>query len=264
MADSVRFGLQTYSPAGNGDQGGRVHNPVGDAFEDIVATINGQYMLNDTPNNDMFTPMGENLFTAAGYMGQVDVTDVNGPRYDALGYTVSNSWDPYWDSDNNIYVPCRKSFVIMISDGEANNDTNIPAENRPAVAGEVTGTNNYLDNVAYWAHTNDIRSAVFGLDLEDKQTLTLYTISTFGGGETLLKSAAKFGGFEDRNENNLPDLPIEWDQDGDGLPDNYFSASTATDLREGLLASLTDLLHRSAVWCHSKSLMSVLLENRII
>ena len=46
--------------------------------------------------------------------------------------------------------------------------------------------------------------------------------------------AAKWGGFEDSNNNDLPDLQAEWDENGDGVPDNYFLVTNALKLSEQL------------------------------
>jgi type IV pilus assembly protein PilY1 len=47
-----------------------------------------------------------------------------------------------------------------------------------------------------------------------------------GSAATLLKNplyyAAKWGGFDDENDNDIPDLESEWDKTGDGVPDTYF------------------------------------------
>ncbi len=46
--------------------------------------------------------------------------------------------------------------------------------------------------------------------------------------------AAKWGGFEDSNDNGIPDVQEEWDADGDGHPDNYFLVTNALNLNEQL------------------------------
>jgi type IV pilus assembly protein PilY1 len=241
-APSVRFGLTIYSPAGSADQGGKVLEPcaAGTAthIQNIVSDINSQDMLSDPVGQDTWTPMAETLYTVAGYFGQDPTTSPTGPMYHPGDYQVNDTWDPYYfDTSRGDAttgkLDCVKSFVIMISDGDANHDGELPTfPNLKGTVG-VTGTDSYLDDVAYWAHTTDLRT-----DLTGDQTLTLYTISTFGGGESLLQSAARYGGFIDSNGNSLPDLQAEWDADGDGVPDNYFSAGTAEDSAEELTDAL--------------------------
>lgn len=126
----------------------------------------------------------------------------------------------------------------------------------------------YLDDVAYWAHINDLRPCsgtadgtipVLGISghcLQGLQNLTVYTFYAFGNisGREILMHAAQLGGFEDTNGNKLPDLTSEWDQvnnrtgaqGADGIPDTYFESSNVDDLQERLLASLTAILRKSA------------------
>ncbi len=46
--------------------------------------------------------------------------------------------------------------------------------------------------------------------------------------------AAKWGGFDDLNGNGIPDDTIEWDKDGDGVPDNYFFVANPLELEKKL------------------------------
>lgn len=46
--------------------------------------------------------------------------------------------------------------------------------------------------------------------------------------------AAKWGGFTEKNNNNKPDLPSEWDTDGNGTPDTYFLVQNPLKLKESL------------------------------
>lgn len=126
----------------------------------------------------------------------------------------------------------------------------------------------YLDDVAYWAHINDLRPCNGTADgtipvlggsghcLRGLQNMTVYTFFAFGNmtGREVLMHSALLGGFEDTNNNNLPDLTSEWDKvinatgapGTDGIPDTYFESSNVDDLQERLLASLTAILRRSA------------------
>ena len=94
-----------------------------------------------------------------------------------------------------------------------------------------------IEDVALYAHTNDIRSS-----LSDTQTLDLYTVFAFGSGSELLKYASINGGFTDKNSNNMPDLQAEWDEPRLRLtargPDNYFVAQDGYLLEAKLLAAI--------------------------
>ena len=49
-----------------------------------------------------------------------------------------------------------------------------------------------------------------------------------------LKFAAKWGGFNDKNNSDTPNLPSEWDADGNGVPDTYFLVQNPLKLKESL------------------------------
>ncbi|MDW8136516.1 MAG: PilC/PilY family type IV pilus protein [Thermodesulfobacterium sp.] len=106
----------------------------------------------------------------------------------------------------------------------------------------------YIAGLAYYAHNTDLRG-----DLNGTQNLITYMIDTqesianmLVGRYNMLYLAAKFGGFEDINNNGRPDLTTEWDKDGDGFPDNYFFASDPTKIEEGLVRAFTDILRRAS------------------
>lgn len=120
----------------------------------------------------------------------------------------------------------------------------------------------FLDDIALWAHTTDLRQATIpvlnipGHDLPEIQNVTLYTFFAFGkiDGRELLMQAARQGGFDDLNGNKIPDLPAEFDKLNnatgaavpDGIPDTFFESQNVDDLKEKLLAAITSILQRAA------------------
>ncbi len=93
----------------------------------------------------------------------------------------------------------------------------------------------------------------------DGQPLPLTSTRLFtpgsASGATLLEDplwfAAKWGGFQDSNENNVPDLREEWDSESPGqpgydTPDNYFLVTNALNLRNQLAKAFDAVLSRSA------------------
>lgn len=111
----------------------------------------------------------------------------------------------------------------------------------------------YLDDVAYWMHTTDLRQATIpvigetGKDLPGTQSITLYTFFAFGQGGNLLADAAKVGGFTDLNGDGLPGPDTkEWDADMNSVSDTSFESANAGTMRERLMAAITDILKRSA------------------
>ncbi len=83
---------------------------------------------------------------------------------------------------------------------------------------------------------------------------TALTSRTFTPGTTAAASllrdplwyAAKWGGFEDTNNNNRPDLANEWDADNDGNPDNYFLVTNALTLSDQLRQAFSEIIERVA------------------
>ncbi len=56
--------------------------------------------------------------------------------------------------------------------------------------------------------------------------------------------AAKWGGFRDNNENAIPDLDNEWDDDQDGVPDTYFYVQNPLELESKINLAFSDILSR--------------------
>jgi type IV pilus assembly protein PilY1 len=76
----------------------------------------------------------------------------------------------------------------------------------------------------------------------------LFTPGT-SGAAMLLKDplwyAAKWGGFTDSDDNGLPNVQTEWDEDGDGNPDNYFLVTNALNLGAQLESAFDEILARN-------------------
>ncbi len=257
MAGDVRFGLTYYNSS---NQGGNINQYVN--FGAVPAMI--ESITNMDPSS--YTPLAETLYEVTRYFRQ-ETTDSGGTTYsnsdyirgcagaldgnDACGVgAAANSKDPYYFdfTDPGIpdgYVPCAKSFVLYLTDGESTEDQNIPGTtsgtppvsttacdishikgcsgygtlpDSPRYGGTTIGTTygtqgtDYLIDVAYWARTADLRpgtctavSSTWSQCLPGNQNITLYPVFLFGSGSTLLKDAAIYGGFEDLNGNNRPD-----------------------------------------------------------
>ncbi|MFH1090039.1 MAG: PilC/PilY family type IV pilus protein, partial [Pseudomonadota bacterium] len=90
---------------------------------------------------------------------------------------------------------------------------------------------------------------------DDNQALPLVATRRFlpgagSGPANLLQNplwyAAKWGGFEDTNANNKPDVIYEWDKDGNGDPDTYFYVVNPLYLEEKLNQSFASILQRTS------------------
>jgi type IV pilus assembly protein PilY1 len=304
-----------------------------------IAQINSTYLTNAYVYPIAFAGGVSNgvAFGAsgAGSVGASEISALTGAEACTAGagyITNACGRDPYFFGSNHTppwattstQVRCCKTFVILVTDGEPTQDTNLPAgiqdyghghhgvhcvgadvssptapinatcnahqaTTAPYLIGTspaATGTsgehktdyassgNHYLDDVAYWAHTNDLRPcngtapaltdgtiaglspAVTGHCLEGLQNISVYTFFAFGNiaGREILMHTAQLGGFEDSNNNNLPDLVSEWDKvvnatgapGTDGIPDNYFESSNVDDLQDRLMATITAILRKSS------------------
>ena len=222
--------------------------------------------INDL-TSDGNTPLGESLATAAAYFQQ----NTTKP-YHAGDYTVSKLWDPYFfnmdlddsctvGADEGTYVTCTNGAVIILTDGYPQGDTSIPAW-VPNYTDAGNGGSKELDDVARYAHITDLRPSDATHDSVTyefstvKNSLDVYPIFTYGAGGALLQSTARNGGFVDRNGDNKPNTAAvealssiqmrEWDFDDDGVPDNYFEATTGEGIEASLLAAIRDIMERAA------------------
>lgn len=264
----VRVGLTFY----NTDTGGRVardirgSNCAGNSLPCVVNDINGT-------NPSTWTPLGETLWTVTGYFAQqASIAGGPGPRYAAGNYTINNNVDPYnfGTGGQPTYPVCSKSYVLLITDGEPCQDGNLPdpaieqyasgrsiydcsgancpaagpfsAQAIPACPDNVAG----IEDVALYAHTTDLRNSptLGSNNISGTQNLTLYVVSAFGRGSTLLRYAAINGGFIDSNSNNQPDLQGEWDNNSDNEPDTYYEADEGYGLETAIESAFSNILSR--------------------
>jgi type IV pilus assembly protein PilY1 len=233
------------------------------------------------------SPMAEAL-----YEGLCLFRKSQGPCYSnsgswSTGYSaggIGAVGDPFYFASMQQMVRCAKCFVLMISPGIGVEDGDAPDLQQPfgnlfsganigidftqapwnMTATEARQAGDRLDDVAYYGRLNDLRS-----DLPGRQNVFFYGVNAMGGarGATLLASAAKYGGFEDRNNNNAVDLTgtqtctyptgsnlgsgtstsnPEWDLDKDCVPDTFFDASEGGDLEAQINAAIAAILKKAA------------------
>jgi len=275
VATRARLGLSFYRPNNPTPDGGFVQvNVASGSLSSIVNQINNDpSSIMGTTN----TPLAETLWTVAGYFAQqATIESGPGPMYGpSNNYSINNNADPYnyGTGGSPRWPSCSKSFVLYITDGEPCADGNLPGAisdyaagksvyncsggSCPAVSPFPVSTfpscpaGDYvagLEDVALWAHTTDLRNnPTLGVNnMSGIQNLTLYAVFAFGKGSTLLRYAAINGGFEDINGNNRPDLQTEWDQNGDGEPDNFYEATDGNELEQAISNALGSILRRAS------------------
>jgi type IV pilus assembly protein PilY1 len=242
--DAPRFGVMIF--AGNSRDGEMRVGIEGANMSSFLTALQSEPPYGETPT-------GEALREAYDYFTQID----NYPYEANTAYIggQGSTKDPWCESGNS--VGCRKSFVLLISDGEWNGsvDPVIPARE------------NFV---------NDVRT-----DIDGFQSISTYAVYTFGdedAGRNSLQQTALFGDFEDFDSNTwpynrtaypansqtatLPAAPCdpsagmdnschEWDQAGpagvpDGLPDNYYEAADGNNLEAKLIEAISDILKRAS------------------
>ncbi|OGP52543.1 MAG: hypothetical protein A2Y65_02315 [Deltaproteobacteria bacterium RBG_13_52_11] len=124
--------------------------------------------------------------------------------------------------------------------------------------GEVHGTcpwpgkrnSYYIAGLAYYAHTTDLRT---GTGWDGMQNVSTYVIDTQESNATMLVGkmnmlylAGKYGGFNDRDGNNQPNLQSEWDKDANGFPDSYFFASDPSQIATALETTFGEILQKTS------------------
>jgi type IV pilus assembly protein PilY1 len=262
LSSRVRFGLAFYRKGNgieSGESDGRRDGGYVANYVDFGSPAN---MITSIHNMspDTWTPLSETLYEMVRYFRQ------DQPYYDnsPADYQTGQNYDPYYYRYSNLgeshlpdqYVPCAKTFVLMLTDGESTMDQNIPSalrdydhDGRDPGSYNDRGTD-YLDDVALWARTADHRA-----DLSGKQNIYVYTVFMFGRGSQLLKDASVNGGFNDLNGDGKPGLALREylrDSNEDGslaagdLPITYYEGDDGYALQDVITRAIADILKRAA------------------
>ena len=234
---------------------------TGYPFYNMITWVNSQ-----SPSGS--TPTGPALWDAFNYFA------MNSPQYGGFP-AQSGSGDkwknPMYNCDNGgancSYIPCADAFVLLLSDGQWN---------QPACSINSSDSNgNSADPVvpAYKMH-QIFTNAATGVKTKVRG---VYSLGLFlgGSGELAMKNIAMYGSYDQSGGNTWPDsltgypnatctatdcgssqgsactaLPAssgDWDVDGDGVPDTYYSGNNATGIKDAILNAINDILtHTSA------------------
>lgn len=219
------------------------------------------------------------------YANLAGFNETGGGAHDPMLY------DPVSNTDTGPH-PCRSNYILLISDGYSFNDWDPLPPSVPIGVGDLKdyqsnatdptlsptyslldsqhysvtvpqpsvsptlrtiGDGSYhLDNVARYAHDNDIRP-----DIPGKQTVKTVVVHAFSSSDVdntqavnatrLLRTTAIQGGYvEQDNPSNGPDKVREFDSDADGRPDTYFEAREGDDIGQVILNALNSILLKTA------------------
>ena len=277
--NKVRWGFTFYNSATNNNVGKILVGCENTDLNTFLNAFNTIYPYWGTPTGEALEEALDYFKQNNGHSNAVNSTYVTG---------LGSAKDPYYQKDINnvlVAVPCRKSYVVLISDGDWNGsvDPVIPARE---------------------LHAQDLRTEATPTDptsdppnqpaFREVQSVDVYSIFAFGTtseqGKNAMKAIGMFGGFTGDsscgsttwNTNwpyNLSAYPAssltmtwpltncnpggtyntcckEWDLNWDrytsgdnldkGVPDNYFEASEGQDLQAALLRVLSSSIVRNA------------------
>jgi type IV pilus assembly protein PilY1 len=201
--------------------GGKLLRPVGTDKNALINYINGWEIYKTVPHT--YTILAETLYTAAQYFAEghgpagmttyksdASITDW---QYGSYWASKTDDYGNAIDTSSPITDWCQKNFVIFMTDGLSNFDSdwdemlNVVGDydgdgrDDPHHDGGDEGENhNYFDDVAQWMYETDLRNDmpnkeewVNGVKKTVMQNVTTYVIG-FTIDKPLLKQAAEQGG----------------------------------------------------------------------
>lgn len=245
-------------------------------YKNLIAAINYESPSGATPTApalwDAYNYFAQNSPKYEGFTPQSGGGDQwRNPMYQCV------------DEDNNgvcqgselKLVPCAKNFVILLTDGQWNYG-GYPVTSTCKI--DTGYEENSADPVvpAYWLHKKGFINAPTGIS---SYVEAVYGIGLWlgGTGEKSLKQVAMYGAF-DRTKTwpdglssypqtscsyvddccsttncgkgsscaTLPTSSSDWDKDGDGKPDTFYSASDANEIKEAVKTAIFDILRRAS------------------
>lgn len=215
------------------------------------------------------TPTGPALWDAFHYFSQT--------RAEYGGFLVQSGsadrWkNPMYTCDSSglqcTYVPCANNFVLLMSDGQWNMGGGPPATSTCSISSgfEMHSADPVVP--AYKMHMG-FTNAATGVPAN---VASVYTIGLFlgGSGELAMKNTALYGSFANAAQNwpgnltgypqgtctaadcgssgrgspctSLPPPSADWDRDANGVPDTFFKADNALEVRETIMGTIMDML----------------------
>ncbi len=166
-------------------------------------------------------------------------------------------------------VSCAKNFIILLTDGQWNVGGSPPASSTCTIN---TGFEAHsADPVvpAYWLHKRGFTNQKTGIY---SYVEAIYGIGLWlgGTGELSLQNVAMYGSFDKGKTypdsltgypqltctmddcgsgkgsgcTPLPPSSSDWDKNGDGKPDTFYSASNAQEVKNAILNAMVDILRR--------------------
>ncbi len=258
--DKAYWALEFFNKgSGTNGSGGSVVRTMDDGgMTDLLTQLQNK-------NCDTNTPLAESFYVAMQYYKQEDADEALEYPNGAAPH-ANDADDPYLRDGET--VACAKSFVLLLTDGASTRDSKIPdiykdydgdgdatscnEDDGSTSCDYASGGTDFLDDIALYARTNDLRD-----DIADDQNIILYNVFALSDDDAarqLLMDASRNGGFDDHNNNGYPDGDysdpaedrLEWDRNGDAVPDTYFEATDGAKLKDELSRAIEEILRRAA------------------
>jgi type IV pilus assembly protein PilY1 len=235
------------------------------AFHDGCPSVNwGKPAFNSgAPGYSGCTSQGTNGDNSGGELVDVKPCPVTNPDadwvteqgngftscYDLMYDDADYGWDYDLDIRYRIYVKTTSTTITVKTKGIYGNAGH--TDYAGYFINGVSGAGQYLDVVCGGiANQTDcdtfdnITSSNDGMG----NSATTRTFTVTGSNAGVLKDplwyAAKYGGFSDKDGNNVPNLQVEWDADNDGVPDTYFYAPDPLKLQNELALAFYSILNK--------------------
>ncbi len=225
------------------------------------------------------TPTGPAMWDALNYLAQQS-PQYGGPQpQTGSGNEWKNPMYRCFDSNNDgncqgnefQLVPCAKNFLILLTDGLWNTGGK-PVATRCKIDSDIESESPDPVVPAYWMHKKGYTNVPTGIA---SYVESVYAVGLWlgGEGELAMKNVAMYGAFDRNNTwpggtsgypqascgpltdccgsancakgsqcTPLPSSHSDWDKNGDGIPDTFFGASNAIEIKERLIDVILDIL----------------------
>lgn len=172
-------------------------------------------------------------------------------------------------------VHCAKNFIVLLTDGQWNTG-GLPVTTSCRIDGDVEAESPDPVVPAYWLHKKGFVNQATNIS---SYVESIYTVGLWlgGTGELALKNIAMYGSFDRSRQwpggttgypqgscgpvddcchysgcgkgspcTPLPSSSTDWDKNGDGLPDTFYKADDAVQIKERLVDVMLDILRHAS------------------
>jgi type IV pilus assembly protein PilY1 len=230
-------------------------------YKNLITKVNATAAANSTPT-------GPAMWDAYNYFAQNNA-QFSGLSPMPVGSTTERWRNPMYVCDQTglscTFVPCAGNFVILLSDGQWNSPGCTIGSNP-----SCTSTSSSDPVIpAYCMHKGfQNKSAV---PATNSKVSGVYTVGLFmsGTGVTAMKNIAMYGSFENSSKTwpdsktdfpissctmtdcgsgtgsgctALPATSLDWDKDANSVPDTFFQANNALEIKDSIISVILDIL----------------------